>query len=187
MDKKELRSEILRRRKSLSSEEVADKSLSIVSNLSKIQCYNYSKIIALYSPYRNEVDLLSLFSDSSKRFCFPKVVKGTKKLDFYLLNNLSDFIEGAYGIMEPSDSLEKVAVEDVELFLVPGVAFSIDMERIGYGGGFYDTTLQYRSTNSKTIGVAFEIQMVDSGFADLWDQTLDGVVTEANIYSKDLI
>ena len=62
-----------------------------------------------------------------------------------------------------------------------GVAFSEKCERIGYGGGFYDTTLKYKNKNARTLGIAFDFQIVEEGFSEPFDERLDAVATPERI------
>ena len=180
--KDSLRREILAARKLQTESQVYAASSKISKNLIKSSVYCDSGVIALYNPFRNEVDLLSLLEDGERTFVFPKVVKNTRKLDFYKVHSLEDFKKGVFGIMEPDTSLEKVNINDIDLFAVPGVAFSKNGERIGYGGGYYDSTLNFRKKDSVSVGIALEIQLVDPGFSNEQDIPVDILITEKNTY-----
>ena len=153
-----------------------------MENLVKLDSYSRSEVVALYYPFRNEVNLLPLLESGNKTFVFPKVVKKTRKLDFYNVSSVGDFKKGAYGIMEPDNALTKVDVGSIDLFAVPGVAFSSMGERIGYGGGYYDCTLSYSRDNSVSVGIAFNIQIVDPGFSEHQDIPVDILITEKETY-----
>ena len=118
---------------------------------------------------------------SDKKLLFPRVVEGSRKLDFYAANSLCDFEKGAYGIMEPKKNLPVIEIDQIDLFLTPGTAFSREGERIGYGGGYYDTTLQFKNKNAKIIGICFDLQLVESGFAEKWDRKVDELITESGV------
>ena len=169
------------RRKKLSKNEVGFLSLKIIKSLISLDVFKNSDTVALYVPIKNEVDLMSLLSEKGKRFVFPRVENGTKKLTFYEAASSDDFEKGSFNIPEPKTTLNKVDIENIDLFLVPGVAFSEKCERIGYGGGFYDTTLKYKNKNARTLGVAFDFQIVDSGFSEPFDERLDAVATDERI------
>ena len=182
MAKDDLRREILAARRLQTESLVQVHSSEIVERLIKLSSYEESKVVALYYPFRNEADLLPLLKDSHKVLVFPKVVGKTRKLDFYKVRSVDNFVKGAYGIMEPDNYLEKVDIDNIDLFAVPGVAFSENGERIGYGGGYYDCTLSYRRKGSVAVGIAFEIQLVESGFSQEQDVPVDVVITENDIY-----
>ena len=179
-----MRRNILALRKKLSASEVEILSPKIANRLISLNVFKNSEIIALYVPIKNEVDLMTLLTEKGKRFVFPRVENGTKKLSFYEAASLDDFEKGSFNIPEPKTTLNKVDIENIDLFLVPGVAFSEKCERIGYGGGFYDTTLKFKNKNSHTLGVAFDFQIVDSGFSEPFDERLDAVATDERIIYK---
>lgn len=146
-----------------------------------LEVFKRSSFVAIYSPFRNEADITGLMS-AGKTFLFPKVTDGSKKLDFYKISDLDGLHRGTYGILEPLPSAEKSEIKKIDLFLVPGVAFSKTGERLGYGGGYYDTTLQFASEKALKAGIAFEEQIAESGFSDGHDIKMDMVITENNVY-----
>ena len=153
----------------------------MVNKLILLDIFKDSTTITLYVPIKNEVDLMPLLGIKGKRFLFPRVENGTKKLTFYEASSPDDFEKGSFNIPEPKTTLNKVNIENIDLFLVPGVAFSEKCERIGYGGGFYDTTLKYKNKNARTLGVAFDFQIVEEGFSEPFDERLDAVATPERI------
>ena len=169
------------RRKKLSKNEVDLLSEKIINSLISLDFFKNSENIALYVPIKNEVDVLPLFGRCGKRFLFPRVENGTKKLSFYEAKNMDDFEKGSFNIPEPKTTLPKIGIENIDLFIVPGVAFSEKCERIGYGGGFYDSTLKYKNKNARTLGVAFDFQIVDSGFSEPFDERTNAVATPERI------
>ena len=181
LEKSALRKQILPLRKQLSAEEITILSDKINKRLISLDIFKDSKTIALYIPIKNEVDVRPLFKCEGKRFVFPRVENGTKKLSFYEAKNMDDFEKGSFNIPEPKTTLNKIEVENIDLFIVPGVAFSEKCERIGYGGGFYDSTLKYKNRNSYTLGVAFDFQIVEAGFSEPFDERLDAVTTPERI------
>ena len=181
-NKKELRSQILSKRRKLDNNTITEKSNIIIYKLYQDKYFNQAKNISCYYPFKNEVDLLRLFEIKSKNILFPKVIKGTKELAFYKVTDINDFEKGAFGIMEPKPNLSKYLIQDIELFLVPGIGFSINGERIGYGGGYYDTTLSSMNSKAQMYGICFELQIAEPGFADHWDKTMNQIFTESKSY-----
>ena len=116
MDKKSLRKKILNDRKKLSSECLAEKSDKIVSWISGSEYFKTAVNISCYYPYKNEVNLLSLMKFTNKKILFPKVVEGSRKLDFYVAHSADDFEKGAYGIMEPKKDLSFISIDEIDLF-----------------------------------------------------------------------
>jgi 5-formyltetrahydrofolate cyclo-ligase len=87
-------------------------------------------------------------------------------------------IGGRWGLREPHDRATLVTIEEVEAFVVPGVAFDKGGGRIGWGKGHYDATLAVARANSVRVGLAFECQMLASVPRESHDQPLDAIVTE---------
>lgn len=175
------RTDVLKKRQALSSEYISSASLKICKLITNFNQYQKSKYISCYYPFKNEVNLLPILKDNSKQFLFPKVVKGSKKLEFYHINSLDQFEPGTYGVMEPVHGCKKIEIENIDLFLTPGVAFSKKGERIGYGGGYYDTSLSFRKNKSTILGVCFDIQIIANGFSDEWDQKINYLVSESGL------
>src|SRR5262249_40038637 len=91
---------------------------------------------------------------------------------------------GYQGIPEPRSSCPVVAPAAVDWVLVPGIAFTTDGGRLGYGGGFYDRLLPLFTPGVARIAGAFEVQIVDRVPAAPHDHTVDTVVTELRILKR---
>jgi len=97
----------------------------------------------------------------------------------------STFTTRQYGIKEPdTPQSEWLSPDQLDLVLVPLVAFDNTCNRIGMGGGFYDRSFEFRK-NSKApptlMGVAHALQQVDDVFTQSWDVALDGIITDYNV------
>lgn len=186
--KADLRKEILSKRSSMKASEVIDKSKIICSKITELDVYKNAKTVLLYYPYNNEAETFMLFDEllsDDKIVAFPKstVVDGVSGLDFYVITDKSQFENGYKGIMEPdvnNHELEKF-FGTADLCIAPGVVFDKKCHRIGYGKGFYDRYLQ-KNPPLHTIGIAFELQVVEEITPEAGDISMDMVVTEKNIY-----
>jgi len=187
LNKGSVRREVLERRLRIPGSEVFDLSSRIISAITSLLVFKTAQIIAIYAPFRNEVDVTPLLNFPEKIFLLPKVVKNSKKLDFYKVTKNTALVTGSYGIFEPDTNAMKFLIENIDLFIVPGVAFSKIGERIGYGSGYYDCTLKFGKKDAKTIGVAFETQIISESFAQTHDIKMNFVVTENNIYRSATI
>lgn len=171
-DKKELRKQLITKRKSMHNEEFERKSLNICNKLLNSSQYLKSKVIYCYYSVNKEVDLLPFIKqalDDKKIIAFPKV-KG-KDMLFYTIRHLEELEPGYFNIPEPP---ETTPAPKGDLIIVPGVAFSKKGERLGYGGGFYDRFLDGNSIY--TIGVAFDYQIMDSLPTEEHDKQLDEII-----------
>lgn len=183
-----LRKQILEKRNQMKNSEVIDKSKVICKKVAALDEYKKSRTVLLYYPYNNEVETFSLAEmalSEGKTVAFPKseLVDGKPNLDFYIVDNLDHFVNGYKGIMEPDTfnfEPEKF-MENADLCIVPGVVFSADGARIGYGKGFYDRYLTDNAPGT-VIGIGFENQIVPEIGSEDTDVKMNIVVTEKNIY-----
>ena len=134
LNKKDLRKELLIKRDTL-----RDVSLSIVKDIVESNILDKFNIIGIYYPLKGEINLLSLLDKyKDKVFCFPKT---SDEITFYAENDLSNFSEAKFHVMEPN-SKAFVERDRIECFLIPCVGITKDRQRIGYGKGYYDRYLE---------------------------------------------
>jgi 5-formyltetrahydrofolate cyclo-ligase len=112
----------------------------------------------------------------SKRVLLP-YVKG-KDLEISEICSLQDVAPGKFKILEPKRK-ENAPISDVDLVIVPGVAFDGRGQRVGYGGGYYDRFLV--KTRAPRVALAYENQIVASVPAEDHDQRVDKIVTEKRV------
>jgi 5-formyltetrahydrofolate cyclo-ligase len=177
--KSKLRKEFLNLRKEMSSSSHLLYSNEICKKVvSLIEKYDFNKI-ALYSPFKNEVDVTSLirYFLKDKKVLLPYIKD--KKMYFSRIKDLDDLELGSYNILKPKSFKPE---NDFEICIVPGVAFNEDKYRLGYGGGFYDRYFEVKN-NTLLIGVFFELQKTSIKFETFNDITLDYIITEKNIYN----
>ena len=82
----------------------------------------------------------------------------------------------------PADAVA-VPLTEIDVWLVPGVAFSRDGKRLGRGKGYYDSTLALRRTDAVTIGIAFELQVLDDVAVEPHDVMMDFIATERGVFT----
>ena len=99
---------------------------------------------------------------------------GTYRLAIY--TNASTLIEGFHGIMEPAETYD-IAPCDIGVWIVPGLAFTRDGRRIGYGGGWYDRYLAAAAPDAVALAVAYPFQILDDIPTDPNDRRVTDVVT----------
>ena len=96
-------------------------------------------------------------------------------MDFVLLRDLEELKRDSFGILSPQGN-QVISPEDLDLILTPGIAFTLQGGRLGYGGGFYDR--YFKKTHCPSLGLAFEEQILEDLPLDSWDHLLNGIVTE---------
>jgi 5-formyltetrahydrofolate cyclo-ligase len=95
-----------------------------------------------------------------------------------------DLVPGKHGIGQPSPDCPDLPPEQVDVILVPGIAFDSTCARLGRGAGFYDRFLADPRVRAVKIGVAFDEQIVDAVPMDRWDVRLDAVVTPTRVFER---
>lgn len=184
--KKEMRKNILQLRQAMNENEVALKSEIICRHIVRLDLYKEAKTIMAYLPFRNEVDCSYLFSQiwkEGKRLVVPVCESKTISLIPSLLNRMEDTQPGTWGILEPKpECLYPLDAGEIDLVIVPGVAFDPQGNRLGYGGGYYDRFLPRLTSGTPKIAVAFQLQIINSLTPDKFDQPMDMVITEENLY-----
>jgi 5-formyltetrahydrofolate cyclo-ligase len=125
--------------------------------------------LASFAALPGEVDLSSCVAAHPQiRWVFPRVC-GTE-LHFH---QSSDFSVGAFGILEPSAVAPRIALDAIDAFLCPGLAFSGCGGRLGRGRGFYDRALSQARGGAVKIGVCFPFQIVANTFSEPHDVRMD--------------
>lgn len=149
----------------------------IIKKVSRLKVFKESKNILFYLPILGEVNLVQLFIlyKDEKKFILPRIKKN-HLLDLHYINDLTLISKGKYNLSEPQKSLKKARLEDIDLILVPGIAFDSKGHRIGYGKGYYDRLLQ--KTNSLKIGIAYDFQSLNKIPSEKHDVTMDYIITE---------
>ena len=136
------------------------------------------KILGGYYPYNYEVDgikILEKFENQNYFISLPKIKKNSQ-MDFFYWSTKDPLKVNKYGIPEPISN--KIKYPDI--LLVPLVAYDKNLNRIGYGGGFYDRYIKKIKKNKKiiTIGLAYSFQKVKKIPVNEYDIKLDFIVTE---------
>lgn len=177
-NKADLRKMMLDLRKHLTIEEVEENSARIYENIKCTKILDYANIL-VYLDFKNEVrtnEIIRFLIKNERAVYVPKCDTLTHTFvpvfydDEYSLNK--------YGIKEPNQD-PSVNVQ-IDCAIVPGVAFDIKGNRIGFGAGYYD---KFFSANPDVfkIGLCYEFQMCDEIFADRFDVPMDVIITEKRI------
>ena len=139
-----------------------------------------NKIIGGYYPYNYEIDTLEILKKLEKNnylISLPKISK-KNKMNFYSWSFKDPLSINIYGIPEPTSN-KKV---NPEILLVPLVAYDGELNRLGYGGGFYDKYISNTKQGKKIIkiGLGFSFQKIDKIPTNQYDKKLDYIITEKN-------
>ena len=172
--------------------EQADKdsiSQTIVANFMALPEYAAAETVMFYVDVRDEVRTRHALPEalaSGKRIVIPYCVDG--ELELFHLESMDELEEGMYKILEPKNELREVAAKrlgptDLNLIMVPGVAFDREGGRTGHGKGYYDKLLEHASLDTPLVALAFECQLFPEIPCEDHDIYMDKVVTETATYS----
>ncbi len=181
MEKSEIRKLVLAKRDAMSRTETREKSRMIQERLVALPEFRKASAIMFYVQKGNEVmtDTIIEYSlGEGKRVAVPFSDKRSKTLVPSLISSLSELEMGSFGIPEPRE-LHPIEAEAIELIIVPGIAFDRSGNRIGYGHGYYDRFL--KTTKTKKIALAYELQIVDEIPNHSNDIKMDKIVTEERV------
>ena len=172
--KAEMRKTVKMATKALSEQQLAQKSAKLCEALTACIEAQSPSVLALFSPLSDEVDITSLMNRFSCRIVLPRVAVEGAEMDFY------DYVpdqmaSGTYGIIEPQGG-EPCRVGDIDVMVVPGVAFTNDGARLGRGKGYYDRYMSQPDFRAYTIGVCFAHQIYDELPVEPHDCRIDRVI-----------
>lgn len=179
-EKKEIRKMLLEKRNLMDKKTVEKNTDLIIKNLKKY--VENAKNIMIFMDMGNEVNITKLLElYPTKTFFIPKIFpKREMKINKY---NKNELILHKFGYYE-SSSNDFYDEEILDVVIVPALAFDSKKNRIGFGGGYYDTFLEkVRKSNNKAlfIGVCYDFQIIDNIPTEKHDVTLDFVVSESKI------
>ncbi|MGX7023346.1 5-formyltetrahydrofolate cyclo-ligase [Vagococcus hydrophili] len=142
--KKEIRKKVLHDLKELSKRSVEKKQIeeNILNQLFQTKAWQEASVIGTTLAMDKEFNTLPLIKqaiEEGKTICVPKTF-GLGKMDFYYYDLEEPLEETNFGVLEPTNN-QKFEKEQIDLLIVPGVAFSKEGYRVGFGGGFYDRYL----------------------------------------------
>ena len=163
-------------------------SRTIVQRFMSLPEYAAAKTVLFYLDVRSEVRTrheLPNALTSGKKIVVPYCVDG--ELELFHLESMDELSVGMYKILEPKPELrtveaKKVSVEELDLIMVPGVAFDRRGGRTGHGKGYYDKLLEHARRETPLVALAFECQLFDEIPMMDHDVFMDKVVTEAAVY-----
>ena len=180
-EKKEIRKKIFKARKEHTDAWIRENSLRITEALTQLPEYRNAERIMAYADYNHEVITRYIIEQAwkdGKEVAVPKVFG--KDMVFYRLTDFSQLESGYFGIPEPKEDGETVSWEEA-MMVMPGVAFDINCNRVGYGGGFYDRFLEKHPEVCR-VAVGFSFQILPEVPTEPTDIRPQVIVTEENIY-----
>lgn len=166
--KKALRTAMQKKLGTMSPEDREKKSAVIQRKFLNHASYKNSLTILAYASFGTEVEtdeILHACLRDGKNLVLTRIDAVDKSMSLHAVKDLSrDLGLNQYGIREPRHEAPRVALENVELILVPGLAFSETGERLGRGHGYYDRLLERAKSQPRTIALAYDFQIFAPGY-----------------------
>lgn len=180
--KREVRNALLHERRAYLNEKRLKGSRQIMQNLADSDLYKNCRTLMCFISTRIEVDTSKIieraFADG-KRVAAPRCVPQTSSMDFYYINSLDDLETLSFNLLEPMEHCELVSDHSSSLCIVPGLAYSRQGHRIGFGSGYYDRFLA--DYNGISCGVIFDEFIRDDLPTEDTDVKVKYIMTETGI------
>ena len=178
MNKCELRRINKEKRRSLSGDEVKERSKRASQFFLESDIYKNTKTIMLYYPLGNETDTSYISKcalDDKKTIVYPITNMKTNELTAVIADDNTSFSKGGYSVFEP-ESYKTIDKNKIDVIIVPGIAFDKKGYRVGFGKGCYDRFLG--DVNALKIGFCYSFQIVDTISFDEHDICMDYLISE---------
>ena len=178
MNKSEIRKKILNLRKQYKNRQLKISFKYILKILKKKNFH--AKTVGGYYPYNHEIDAINILEELEKYNYVTSLprIKKNYQMDFYNWSSKEPLVINKYGIPEPISNMIKYP----DILLIPLVAYDKNLNRVGYGGGYYDRYIEKikKKKNIVTIGLAYSFQKVKKIPINNNDIKLDFIITEKN-------
>ena len=162
-----IREKILSLLRNQKEDERLKKSKAIQKKLFALKIFKKAKIVLFYASFDGEVETFSMMKQAQKlgkKIALPKTIRNRKQMIIGLVEDLrKELKKGPYGIKEPKkEYFRHLALKEIDLAIVPAVAFDKAHNRLGRGGGYYDRFLKRFSAQIPTVGLAFDFQILST-------------------------
>jgi 5-formyltetrahydrofolate cyclo-ligase len=160
---------------------------TVCNRIKKLGAYRYAKRIALYHATNGEVDLNSIWNSAplQGKYCYFPALTEENTLVFLPATPATPFKNNKYGVLEPDVSHNlSISLDELDIVLIPLVAFDAQCRRLGMGAGYYDRTLSNKP-KALLLGIAYEFQRVDFIESQSWDVPMDKIITQKNTYIRE--
>ena len=176
IDKKELRKLIRQRKRQFSDSQLQELSFAVTESLVAHPRIKEAKVVMAYCSLADEVYTRSLIDKlraMGKTVVLPVVLDETR-MEVRIYNDANDLKEGAYGISEPA-GIRYDEIENIDVAIVPGMAFDKEGHRLGRGKGYYDRML-CKMPHLYKIGICFDFQKTETVPTEATDIKMDAIV-----------
>jgi 5-formyltetrahydrofolate cyclo-ligase len=183
--KRELRTRMQSVRNVLPSSAHAERSARACERAIALPEFARARNVAGYVAMRKELDpraVLERAAELGKLVLLPRVEE--HGLAFCVHRAEDELVENGWGVLEPSESAERVAIADIDFMLVPALALDLRGFRIGYGKSYYDRVIP-QLAHGRAVGFAYEFQLLAEVPNEAHDQKVHLIVTDARTVTAE--
>ncbi|MDF2820059.1 MAG: 5,10-methenyltetrahydrofolate synthetase [Clostridiales bacterium] len=187
LEKKQIRSYIVGIKHTLDDDTLLSNSKAVTDKILSLPQYKAAEKVFIFCSINREIDTKFIIQDAlanNKIIALPKV--DNNEMIFHKVKGFDELNDGFFGVREPSIFSPIVKYTENSIVIVPGVAFDNNLNRLGYGGGYYDRFF-HKNPKAFKVAIAHDFQILDSIKVDDHDVKVDMLVTEKRIISTDQI
>jgi 5-formyltetrahydrofolate cyclo-ligase len=178
-EKNKLRKEVKEKLSEMAKQEYEHYSYQLASRLYNEESWKKADTIGITVSRFPEPDTLQIIRrawEEGKRIAVPKCFPSDRRMEFRRLSSFLELESVYFGLLEPIEAVtEQVVPEEIGLMIVPGLAYTSDGRRLGFGGGYYDRYLA--GYGGDTLSLAFSIQMIPELPVEPHDRKIGRVIT----------
>ena len=184
-----LRRSLRARRRGLTRAQQRRAAQRLLRILVRTPAFRRSRHIACYFPADGEIDPRPIMRHvwHSGRQCYVPILRARRRLRFAPVAPAARLVRNRLNILEPAGPYTTVAARELDLILMPLVAFDSHGQRLGMGGGYYDRTLAFLHRRARVkprlVGLAHEFQRVEKLPAHTWDVRMHAVATDRRFHT----
>jgi 5-formyltetrahydrofolate cyclo-ligase len=182
--KEYLRKSIIQKRDAVDTKTRNEWDKGIFKRFINSEFYKNSHVLFIFVSFGSEVhthEIINCALNDCKTVYVPKITSKQIGMEIYRISSMSDLKPGYFGILEPLESCPTGDIKDIELIIMPGVAFDRQGGRVGYGAAFYDRFLFKMNRKIDKIALAYQLQVVDRVPMDESDVRIDGIITNEEL------
>jgi 5-formyltetrahydrofolate cyclo-ligase len=175
-----MRRELLLRRRQITGERATQAARRACALICDAPEFEAASTLALFAALPDEIPTRPLFDAAraaGKRILLPAIDRADQ-LQFGVVSDWGALRQGRFGVLEPDPEAERVPLVSAEFVVVPGLGFTAEGHRLGYGKGYYDQALEGAVGTCFLVGLCFSSQLVSQLPCEAHDQRMQAVVSE---------
>ena len=180
---------VAERLENFTEEELSDKLEKIENKLFEFANFMESQLVFLYTPISNEIPTQAIIKRAlaiEKGVALPVFTGVKNSINLYKINNdIKDLVKSPNDILEPNiEKCKKISLEEVDIAIIPGLAFDDKGGRIGFGNNFYTKLITKLPETCRKVSLAYEEQVVDQIPMESRKYTVDIIITDKRVIYK---